>query len=131
MGYEGQLIPRQFTPRASVSTWSFYKIDWPIQFCPPRRGAKDFAHLVVYLHERAWWDKGVHRIVSKADIAVLRIPDIQVPNGGNRYLAPNFHHAGEESRLLYLKPFVEADGKSGEPVFIVNFHPCRMRFRQT
>ncbi len=93
MGYKGQLIPLQFTPRASIPTWKFYKIDWPIQFCAPRRGAEDFAHLVVYLHERARWDKRIHRMVSKADIAVLRIPDIQVPNDGNRYLAPNFHHA--------------------------------------
>ncbi len=93
MGHQGQLIPFQFTPRASEATWSFYKIDWPIQFCPPRRGTKDFAHLVVYLHERARWDKGVHRMVSKADIAILTMPDIQVPNDGDWYLAPDFHHA--------------------------------------
>src|SRR5260370_62510 len=85
--------PLQCTPRPCVPTGNSDEIDWSIPFCAPRRGAKDFAHLVVYLHERARWDKGIHRMVSKADIAVLRIPDTQVPNDGNRYVAPNFHHA--------------------------------------
>src|SRR5258708_7928759 len=93
MGHKGQLIPLQFTPRASIPTWNLHEIDWPIQFCPPRRGAQDFAHLVVYLYERARWDEGIHHVVSKADIAVLGIPDIQVPNDGNRYLAPNSNQA--------------------------------------
>src|SRR6266481_1181728 len=118
---KGQLIPLQLTPRASKATWNSYKIDGSIQFCPPGSGAKDFAHLVVYLHERARWDKGIHHMVSKADVAVLRIPDIQVPNDGNRYVAPNFHHAREYSSFLYPKPFMETHGKSGGSVFIVNF----------
>ena len=69
-------------------------------------------------------------MVSKADIAVPTMLDIKVPNDGDWYLAPDFHHAREQGRLLWLKPFVEAHGKSGGPVFVVDFQACRMRFRQ-
>src|SRR5258708_33942550 len=106
MGYQSQLIPLQFTPRASIPTWNFYKVDWPIQFCPPRRVTKDFVHLVVYLHERARWYQGIHRMVSKADIAVVGIPDIQVPTEGNRHAPPNFTNAVVQSGLLYLNPSI-------------------------
>src|SRR5229473_1370063 len=71
MGHKGQLISLQLTPRAGVPTGNFYEVDWPIQFCSPRRRTKDFAHLVVYLDERARWDEGIHRMISKADITVL------------------------------------------------------------
>jgi hypothetical protein len=80
MGKKRQQIPLQLTPRAGVPTGNLYEIDGPVEFCPPRRVTKDFAHLGVYLNQGARWDKGIHCVVSKADIAVLTTFDIQVPN---------------------------------------------------
>src|SRR5258706_12147121 len=97
MGHQSQLIPLQFTPRASVPSWRFYEIDWPIQFCPPQGGTEDFAHMVVYLHERARRDKRIHRMVPKTDVSIQTAPDVHVAYHRDGNLAPDFHHARKQS----------------------------------
>ena len=92
MGHQGQLIPLQFAPRARIPTTDSYEVDWPIQFCPPGRRTKDFAHPVVYLHEGARWDKGIHRVVSKADVPIQTAPDVQVAYDRDGHLTPDSYH---------------------------------------
>src|SRR5258708_13950944 len=91
MGHQGQLIPLQFTPRASVPSWSFYEIDWPIQFCPPQGGTEDFAHMVVYLHERARRDNRIHRMVPKTHVSIQTAPHVHVAYLPAGNLPPHFH----------------------------------------
>src|SRR5690348_15700143 len=100
MGHQGQLIPLQFTPRASISARDFYEIDWSIQFCPPRRRAKNFAHSVVDLHEGTRWNKGIHRVVSEADVSIQTVPDVQMAYDRDGHLAPDSYHPREQGCFL-------------------------------
>ena len=88
-------------------------------------------HFVVNLHERTWWNEGIHGVVSKADVTRETVPDVHVADNRDGHLTPDFYHVREQSRLLHSKPFVEAHGESGGSVFIVDFQLCRVRFRQT
>lgn len=106
-----------------------HKIDRPVQFCPPC-GSDNLPYAIVDLDKGTRWNKGIHRVVSKADVAVVAVFDIQVPNDGNRHLSPDCYHVCQQSRLRKPKSFIETHGKGHGSVFIVDFKPRKVSFRQ-
>src|SRR5260370_4563870 len=99
MRHEKELIALELTPGTRIAVAELDEIDGPFEFRSPLE-RMDLPESFVDLHKRSGPQHWPQRVILEADVAIVRMPDIQMLEYGNRYLAPNFDHSRKQVTVL-------------------------------